>query len=306
MERKYSVPVVVIVFNRKTLAEKLLKILEKIRPCRLFVIADGARPNVDGENVRVEEVRQLFENVPWPCEIFRNFSEENMGCDERIPAGLDWVFQYVDRAVILEDDCIPSEQFFQYAEDMLDQYDDDPNVMMIAGSNMMPDYRIYDCCCFSARTYTWGWATWKRAWNYYCSSKTEWERIQRDGTLAGIYPRRTRYYVKKELNYYFDKGQCPWDYLWWISCMGQNGLCAVPQVNLISNQGFGEDATHTKNRGNYSGKTFSLQFPLQYPQRVVRDRRIDRFDAGLNPPWKIVRGYRKLIRIWNKVLMQRK
>lgn len=297
MEQRYSVPVAVVVFNRPALAEKLLKILEKAEPQKLFVICDGARPEVPGESEKVEEVRALFREVSWDCEIYRNYASENMGCDYRVPSGIDWVFEHVDRAVILEDDCMPSPHFFRYAEEMLERYKDDPKVMMAAGSNLMQKYDISDCCCFTARTYTWGWATWKRAWDHYCDDESEWKRIQKDGTLARTYPPRMRYYVKKELNYYMAKGKCPWDYLWWISCMGAGGLCAVPKVNLVTNEGFGEDATHTQSKGSYEGRTFPMDFPLRYPDKVVRDRNFDRFDSGLNPPWKIIRAYRKIRRI---------
>lgn len=297
MEYQYHVPVAIIVFNRIALAEKMLKCLEQIQPKQLFIISDGAREDRAGEEEKVEQVRDLFEQVSWSCEIHRNYAEKNMGCDYRVPSGISWVFDQVDRAVILEDDCIPSIQFFRYAENMLARYADDPRVMMISGSNHMKQYEIPSCCCFSARVYTWGWATWRRAWEHYCDNESEWRRIQKDGTLAKVYPLRTRYYVKKELNYYFQRGKCPWDYLWWISCMGVGGLCAVPKVNLITNEGFGEDATHTQNQGDYKGETFPMEFPLVYPERVERDRNFDKYDRGLNPPYKIVRAYRKLKRI---------
>ena len=296
MKKQYSVPVVLIVFNRIALAEKMLKCLEEIRPRKLFVISDGAREDVPGEPEKVERVRALFDRLSWDCEIYREYAAENMGCDSRVPTGISRVFEYVDRAVILEDDCIPSMDFFRYAEEMLDQYQDDPKVMMVSGSNLMKKYDIPYSCCFTARTYTWGWATWKRAWDLYCEDESEWKRIQQDGTLSKIYPLRTRYYVKRELNYYIKRGRCPWDYLWWISCMGAGGLCAVPRVNLITNEGFGEDATHTQKKGNYEGKVFPMDFPLRYPEQVKRDHKFDRYDSGLNPPWKIVRGVRKLLR----------
>lgn len=300
MDDQYKVPVAIIVFNRVGLAEKMLRCLEKVRPEKLFVISDGARADRPGEKEKVEQVRALFDHVSWPCEICRNYADQNMGCDYRVPSGIDWVFGQVDRAIILEDDCIPSLQFFEYAEDMLEKYESEETVMMVSGSNHMQKYDIESCCCFTARVYTWGWATWKRAWQHYCDDATEWERIQSDGTLEKIYPMRARYYVKKELNYYFQRGKCPWDYLWWISCMGRGGLCAVPKVNLITNEGFGEDATHTQNQGDYKGETFPLEFPLKYPEKVERDRNFDKYDRGLNPPWKIVRAYRKIKRLLTK------
>lgn len=300
MKEQYSVPVVLIVFNRPGLAEKMLECLKLLKPKRLFVISDGPREKVPGEKEKVEQVRGLFKNVPWPCEVQRNYAEKNMGCDDRVPSGLNWVFSQVERAVILEDDCIPSPQFFNYAQEMLELYAEDSRVMMIAGSNHMQQYSIEKSCCFTARVYTWGWATWRRAWEHYCEDDRGWKRIQKNGTLKNVYSIRTRYYVRKEFDHYFRRGKCPWDYLWWISCMGAGGLCAVPKVNLITNEGFGEDATHTRSRGDYRGETFPMKFPLDCPGEVKRDRKIDRYDRGLNPPWKIVRAFRKLQRMFGR------
>ncbi|MBS6396182.1 MAG: hypothetical protein KH452_03365 [Clostridiales bacterium] len=297
MGAQYRVPVAVIVFNRVELAKKMLKCLEKIQPEQLFVISDGAREHVSGEKEKVEKVRALFEEIPWPCKVYKNYADQNMGCDNRVPSGIDWVFGQVEQAVILEDDCIPSDDFFRYSENMLERYKDNHSVMMIAGSNYMQNYKMRDCCCFSARVYTWGWATWKRAWECYNEDEEVWKQIKKDGTLAQIYPFRIRHFVKKELDYYYERGKCPWDYLWWVSCMRYQGLCAVPSVNLISNQGFGEDATHTQDQGSYDGQTYSMEFPLKYPARVERDHQIDKYDWEINRPWLIVRAMRKLMRI---------
>lgn len=292
----YSVPIAVFVFNRPALAEKMLEILKIIRPKQLFIISDGAREQVQGEAERVEKVRAVFEHIDWPCEVYQNYSSVNMGCDNRIPSGISWVFEHVDRAVILEDDCIPDMQFFRYAEGMLEKYQYDARVMMISGSNFMQKYDTPYCCCFSARTYSWGWATWRRAWEYYCDDDRLWKQIQKNGAFVKTYPLRTRYYIKREFDYYFKRGKCPWDYLWWISCMSEGGLCAVPRVNLISNEGFGEEATHTIERGDYSGETYKMDFPLYFPDKVERNRQIDQLDRGLNPPWKIVKGWWKIKR----------
>lgn len=297
MEKQYEVPVALVVFKRVELAEKMLACLEKIRPRQLFVISDGARKTVAGEQEQVDAVRALFDEVSWPCEIYRNYAGENMGCDARVPSGIDWVFEQVDRAVILEDDCIPTNDFFRFAEETLQRYEDHPEVMMVAGSNYMQGYEMPDCCCFSARVYTWGWATWKRAWERYCGDESVWNEIQKDGTLAKIYPYRIRNFVKKELDHYYELGKCPWDYLWWVSCMKYQGLCAVPKVNLISNEGFGEGATHTQDPGAYDSRTYELEYPLKYPEKIERDHKIDKYDWEINRPWLIVRAWNRVKRI---------
>ena len=82
--------------------------------------------------------------------------------------------------------------------------------------------------------------------------------------------------------------------------MAVKGLCIVPNVNLICNDGFGEDATHTKDKGEYKGQTYEMQFPMKYPPEVKRDFQFDRYDKGLNPSWKLIRGLRKIYRIMHR------
>jgi hypothetical protein len=48
-----------------------------------------------------------------------------------------------------------------------------------------------------------------------------------------------------------------WDYPWTASVWFHNGLTATPNVNLVSNIGFGPDATHTKGNSTMSRRKVS-------------------------------------------------
>jgi hypothetical protein len=80
----------------------------------LLLIADGPRQDWEGEAETCRQVREIVARVDWPCEVFQNFSERNLGCQERMISGLDWVFSLVDEAIILEDDCLPDPSFFPF------------------------------------------------------------------------------------------------------------------------------------------------------------------------------------------------
>lgn len=47
--------------------------------------------------------------------------------------------------------------------------------------------------------------------------------------------------------------------------------------------------------GNYDGKTYRMEFPIRIPEKVERDRKIDRYDRGMNRPWLIVRALKRLL-----------
>src|SRR5690606_39168635 len=108
------------------------------------------------------------DHVDWDCEVHRNYAESNMGCGRRPSSGISWVFEHVDRAIILEDDCVPDPTFFPFCEEMLERYAGDPRVMQISGRSVydtapQSHYSYY----FSRQLNCWGWATWARAWKLY-------------------------------------------------------------------------------------------------------------------------------------------
>src|SRR3546814_1560912 len=117
-----NTPVGFFVFNRAKHAAVGFSQIAKVKPPVLFLVADGARPDRPGEAELCAEVRQLAEAVDWPCEVRTDFSPVNLGCGKRISSGLNWVFELVEEAIILEDDTRPEPCFFRFCEEMLARY----------------------------------------------------------------------------------------------------------------------------------------------------------------------------------------
>lgn len=267
---QYSVPIVLFLYNRKSTTRRIFEKIRQIKPATLFLIADGPNLNKADALAKVDETRKSVEIVDWECNVFREYAEVNMGCDKRIETGLNYVFQRVDRAIILEDDCLPNSSFFQFCEEMLEFYKNDNNIMYVSGTNILGEDITTNDFFFSKRADTWGWATWKRAWDYYPTDVNEfWNHIKTSGLIK---THRGSYIGKKfieEVESNFSKGIYPWDYIWQSLVQSRNGLGIVPSKNLIENIGFGDDATHTNNKPSYySGKVTELKFPLQYPVKV--------------------------------------
>ena len=57
----------------------------------------------------------IIEKGDWPCEVIKNYSDINLGCGPRVSSGIEWVFQTVEEAIIVEDDCLPHQDFFYFA-----------------------------------------------------------------------------------------------------------------------------------------------------------------------------------------------
>ena len=82
------------------------------RPSKLLIIADGPRASHPTDAERCLETREIVANIDWPCEVLRNYADVNMGCKRRVSSGLDWVFEQAEKAIVLEDDCLPNDDFF--------------------------------------------------------------------------------------------------------------------------------------------------------------------------------------------------
>jgi len=240
-------PVVLLIFNRPHLTEKVFQVIRQVAPKRLFVVADGPR---NAQEVSLcEQTRSIVANIDWDCQVERNYAERNLGCRQRVSSGLDWVFAQTDRAIILEDDCLPNYSFFRFCDELLERYQDHERVMAINGNNhlrgrQVTPYSYY----FSKYFHCWGWATWQRAWRYYDVTMKLWPEFRDGGYVEYISdsPYECRYWLHKFEQMYQGKIDT-WDYPFMFACFSQSGLVATPRVNLVSNIGFGVQATHTHN-----------------------------------------------------------
>jgi hypothetical protein len=273
-------PVVLIVFNRPRLTRAVLEAVSLVRPTSLFVIADGARNGKAGEEELCREVRSICGQVDWPCEVHTNFADTNLGCRDRVVSGLDWVFSLVEEAIVLEDDCLPDPSFFPYCRELLDRYRGDPRISMIAGTNMVEkdlktDYSYFFC----QLGYIWGWATWRSAWQRYDRSLARWPEIKQSGLLDEIFanPEAVAYWSRTFDQMHTGTGVNTWDFQWIYTTLINNALSIVPSVNLISNIGFGPDATHTSTPSavQWFRKSRRMEFPLKHPPALIPLRAMD-------------------------------
>lgn len=280
-EQQLNTPVAFIIFNRPDTTQLVFEAIAKARPTRLLVVSDGPRATRQGEDELVRKTRAIVDQVDWPCEVSCNYSDINLGCKKRVSSGIDWVFDQVEEAIILEDDCLPDPSFFRYCKELLESFRHDHRIGMISGDNFQwGKRRNKDSYYFSRYAHIWGWATWKDRWkDSYDVSMSTWPSLRDDGWLEDLLG------SGEELGYWtkvFDKvaaGEIDtWDFQWvyanWIS----GRLAVLPNVNLISNIGFGVNATHTTGDAEVANMlTESLDFPLVHPQSLIRNARFDQF-----------------------------
>lgn len=276
-------PVAMAIFRRPDLTAEVLATVRAARPARLFVFADAPRPDHPEDDEMCARARAVIDDVDWDCELHTDFAAEHLGVRRRMSSGLDWVFERAGEAIVLEDDCVADPSFFGYCDELLDRYRDDERVWSISGNDFR--FRVEPAASdyvLSRYPLIWGWATWARAWRNYDERISAWERLRGSGWLEELLgdPLAATYWTRM-----FDEvaaGLDTWDYGWVLASWLGGGLCAVPTTNLVSNQGFRPDATHTRpdpaNLSPFAAMaTAPVRAPLRHPTAVERDAENDRY-----------------------------
>ncbi|GAB2955568.1 hemolytic protein HlpA [Hymenobacter coalescens] len=283
----FATPVLLLVFNRPEPTRRVLEALRQVRPRHLYVAADGPRAHRPDDAALCEQVRALVQAaVDWPCELRTLFRDTNLNCGVGPATAISWFFGHESEGIILEDDCVPTPDFFPFCQEMLARYRHDERVMHVGGNNFGREARQplaagADSYFFSGQVNSWGWASWRRAWHLYDFHLSLWPELQRRGLLRQLYPSalERRYWLPK-FRALHGAPQPPdiWDYQWHFAVAAHSGLTIVPAVNLVRNIGFGDDATHTFDAADAHADvaTAELSWPLRHPVAVLRDRPRDR------------------------------
>ena len=276
-------PVVFVIFNRPQCTAEVFAQIRKAQPKELYIVADGPRSDHPEDIKLCGECRAIVENVDWPCNVHKNYSDTNLGCGKRPATGFSWVFDQVEEAIILEDDCVPSMSFFRFCQEMLKKYRRDDRVDSISGMNLGLHSDNDADYFFTSITRNWGWATWRRVWQQYDYCLSDFPDVQSSGRLVDIFlePRFAEYWYKVCDDIASGKMTSAWDTQFAYMSFKHHGLHVYPQKNLVSYIGFNEMATHTNtlektHRLYYSTRyAEDIDFPLRHPSCIQADFRAD-------------------------------
>ena len=277
-------PVLFLIFNREELTNRVFEAIREAKPPRLYVVADGPRNNVENEYEKCMATRKIIEKVDWDCEVKTLFRDVNIGCRRSISEGINWFFENEEDGIILEDDCLPSQSFFYFCEELLDYYKDNERIMSIGGFHYgepCSEYTYY----FSSIMQCWGWATWRRAWKHYDTNldKYSYEDICKkiDNIYKDAYMRmywKDIVYMMKHPEVQKERKIDSWSYTWTISIIQDDGICIDPNINLVSNIGWGIDSVHCKYKDHYLGNTETYNIDtINHPKVIETNTDIDEY-----------------------------
>ena len=274
-------PVLFLVFNRLDTTKQVFAAIRKAKPPRLYIAADGARSGKCDEREKVQAVREyITSNSDWNCEVKTLFRDENLGCKIAVSSAITWFFENEEMGIILEDDCVPSQSFFWFCQELLKKYKGDIRVGQISGNNFQKGIKRGNAdYYFSMYNHIWGWASWANRWKNYDVSLNS---IDNSAFIENIFSdKKTIRYWKQTFEAMKQQKINTWDYQWTFTIWKNKQLTILPNINLIENIGFGLDATHTTGESKLANlKAYEIAL-VNHPDRIEQNSEADDFTSKL-------------------------
>ena len=252
-------PVLVTAFNRPDKLIELLSIVKQARPPVLYVFIDGPREGDARDRGLVEQTASVARDVDWVDALTVEVRTRNFGCGLSPAGAIEEVLKREEMLIILEDDCYPSPDFFEFMKQGLHKYRTDERVGAICGTSYVPSefFRQTDSVWVSRLFSPWGWGTWPRAWRGFTSNSVGWtsRTSRRQRFAAGAYSVAGLRWLESNWQWLSENdpdGKQVWDHLFELLLCANDQVVLKPTVNLVTNVGYGEDATHAKSREKLS------------------------------------------------------
>lgn len=261
-----NTPLVLFIYNRPKNTLKIVELLKEFKTNCIYIFADGPKNEIDA--IQCNFARQIIKSQTWNSRIEFHFHEKNIGINKNIISGLNYVFSKEIKAIILEDDCIPTLSFFNFCDVLLDKHINENRIMHINGTNVMANSKEmknyeYDYFFSKYSLPSWGWATWRRAWEKFNHDFNTWE-IRKKMIFINFQQKNFKAFSNL-ISYKYDD-TILWDVQWFLDILNNKGMVIIPKLNLVENIGFETNATNTKKDPGISFKTNEICPPFIEPK----------------------------------------
>jgi len=271
-----KVPVLLIAFNRPATTAQVLEAIAVYKPSILYVATDGPRKSNNDDAVKCLAVHELItswqKNYPG-TKVKTLYQDNNLGCGVGVSTAINWFFTQEEMGIIVEDDCLPNQSFFNFCETLLYKYKDEERIMHIGGSNFVePEMKVNkESYYFSIYPHIWGWASWRRAWSKYDFTMERFEELMELREFKEYYNEEIFINTK-------NKSLDTWDSQWVYTVLLNKGLSILPYLSMITNLGYAENSgSHlSKTPKWYSSKVYELH-EIKGPEVIAQNNELDKY-----------------------------
>lgn len=270
-ESEIFAPILIIAFNRPDVSSQTFEYIRKAEPSKLYVAVDGAREGKEGEARLVEEVKAIYQNIDWSCNIKYKYNESNKGAEVTVSSAISWVFETEEMVIILEDDIVAPMSFLKFAQEMLVKYMDEERIGTVTGSNFTPVPIPNNTDYFFAKYgHSWGWATWKRVWREFdLNVEVPAEHLNLDFLRMITNSKAEAKFYQRNFKRMKENGpgNSTWDNVGNYYHRINNRLSIIPRVNLTSN--IGTYGLHARGKSEHHFRPFDESFIVRkHPEKI--------------------------------------
>jgi len=270
------VPLALFVYNRPEHTKQVLSALRENNIDLLYVFSDAAKK--DASSVEVGEVRDINDKIDWDkIEIVKR--AEHGGLANSVKQGVAEILQRYDKLIVLEDDCVPSSDFYNYMCQCLEHYEDEERVFCTSAYShpiKKREFKKYPYDVFFwQRFWSWGWGTWRRAWQKY---DPDLERLLRTVKAKNINLEKFGRDILSTIQAQVNKKIDSWAVNWFLTIIVNDALTVYPVSSRINNIGYDGSGVHCGLSKKYDVElTSSISAEkLRFPEQIEENKEIIR------------------------------
>ena len=271
-EQAFSVnyaPVALFVYNRPDHTRRVIKSLSLssgATETALYIFSDAPK-NAEASR-SVTEVRSCIRDIDGFKSVTIIEREKNWGLAKSIINGVSLLCDKYEQVIVVEDDLVVSKAFLTYMNKALSLYLDEENVMQIAGYMFPMNLDVSDDALFLPFISSWGWATWKRAWQHFDPEARQYQKLIQDATLRNRFDLNGNYRYFKMLEAQQMGKSESWAIRWYLSVFMRDGLALYPKKSLVRNDGFDGSGVNCAVSDIETSELSESFSPVVFPERI--------------------------------------
>lgn len=293
-EKQLKTAILLLTYKRLDTTKQIFEAIKKAKPQKIYISSNFGKNKEEVKKI-IEVRTYLEENIDWKCKVSKLYRTRYLSAKLSISGAIDWFFKNEEQGIILEDDCLPSQSFFWFCEELLERYKKDMRVGQISGDNFQKGVkRGKSDYYFSIYNHIWGWASWANRWKNYDVDLNSFDDAK---FIEEVFDKKSnqKYWIDifKKMKV---KSVDTWDYQWTFALWKAKQLTILPNINLIENIGFGEGAAHTTEESEFANLKAYEMVLSKHPKTIERCIEADEFTTKI---WFSKKSY--IERVVNKI-----
>lgn len=264
----FGVPILLIIFRRKEEASKVISAISKVKPARLYISQDGPRNEEERKEILATR-RAVISKINWKCKLTVWTHQNNLGLKKHIPEAFDRFFEKEKYGIYLEDDTLPSKEFFYFQQDLLKRYERDNRIFSVNGTHFFSKVdRPDDSYYLTEIGDIWGFGLWKRSWKLYSPHMTDINEVSKSQAYRlYFFNSAYRYYLESFWRAILSEKLDSWAMQLIYAAVRNNMYFISPVSNMVNNIGINKSASNISLQSYQA--PFSDPFPLKHPRQLV-------------------------------------